>query len=122
MRANGRYLAELDLPSSGVSMAKTHKRLGDLLLEANCITPRDLDAAVASQRRSGERLGATLIRMGVLSAQSLLKVLQAQLGLAFVDLQEESADEQALSLIKEDIARKYVALPLRIEGRSTLVV
>ena len=103
-------------------MAKPHKRLGDLLVEANCITPQDLDDAIVEQRRTGELLGAALIRMGVLSEQSLLKVLQVQLGLPFVDLQEESADEQALTLIKEDIARKYVALPLRIEGRSTLVV
>ena len=103
-------------------MGKPHKRLGDLLVEANCITPQDLADAIVEQRRTGELLGATLIRMGVLSEQSLTSVLQAQLGLAFVDLQEEAADEQALALIKEEVARKYVALPLRTEGRSTLVV
>jgi type IV pilus assembly protein PilB len=103
-------------------MGKPHKRLGDLLVEANCITPQDLADAIVEQRRTGELLGATLIRMGVLSEQSLTGVLQTQLGLAFVDLQEEAADEQALALIKEEVARKYVALPLRIEGRSTLVV
>ena len=103
-------------------MAKAHKRLGDLLVEANCITSKDLADAIVQQRKTGELLGVTLIRMGVLSEQSLLKVLQVQLGLPFVDLQEEPADEQALTLIKEEVARKYVALPLRIEGRSTLVV
>ena len=103
-------------------MGMPHKRLGELLIEANAITPQDLADAIEEQRRTGDLLGATLVRMGALSEPALMKVLQSQLGLPFVDLATEPADEQALSLIKEDLARKYVAIPLRIEGRSALVM
>ena len=103
-------------------MAKPHKRLGDMLIEANVITPQDLLDAIAEQRKSGELLGATLVRLGVLTESTLTKTLQEQLGMPLVDLNQESADEQALALIREELARKYLALPIRIEGRSTLVV
>jgi type IV pilus assembly protein PilB len=103
-------------------MTKPHKRLGDMLIEANVITPQDLSDAITEQRRSGELLGATLVRLGILAEGTLMKTLQEQLGLPLLDLNEESADEQALTLIREDVARKYTALPIRVEGRSTLVV
>jgi type IV pilus assembly protein PilB len=52
----------------------------------------------------------------------VLQVLQRQLGLPLIDLSDTMVDEQALSRIKEDIAKKFCALPIEIEGRSTLVV
>ena len=103
-------------------MAREHKRLGDLLIEAKVISPQDLADAIAQQRKSGELLGATLMRMGLVTEDVLLKQLQLQLGLPLVDLSEMTADEQALALVREDVARKYVAIPIEIEGRSSLTV
>jgi type IV pilus assembly protein PilB len=103
-------------------MAREHKRLGDLLIEAKLISAQDLSNAIAEQRRSGELLGATLVRLGVVSEATLLRQLQAQLGLPLIDLLEVTADEQALALVREELARRYVALPIEIEGRSSLVV
>ncbi len=103
-------------------MARERKRLGQLLLEAQLITPRDLAEAVDEQRRTGQMLGATLIQLGRLSETALLECLRNQLGLPLVDLDETVPDESAIALVKEDIARKYIALPLELEGRSTLTV
>ena len=95
-------------------MAKEHKRLGDLLLEQKIITPEELAAAVTEQRRSGQLLGATLLRMGVVNEETVVHCLQRQLGLALVDLNDVVVDEQALALVKEDVAKKYGALPSEI--------
>jgi len=103
-------------------MAKEHKRLGELLIEAQLITPENLQSAIAEQRRTGQLLGGTLINMGLVTEHALLQQLQRQLGLALVDLNDTVVDEQALSRIKEEVAKKYGALPIEIEGRSTLVV
>jgi type IV pilus assembly protein PilB len=103
-------------------MPREYKRLGDLLIEAKLITPQDLSDAIAAQRKSGELLGATLVRLGLVTEELLLRQLQQQLGLSLVDLGQVTADEQALALVREDLARKYVALPIEIEGRSNLVV
>ena len=103
-------------------MAKEHKRLGDVLLDEKLITPQQLSDAVAEQRRTGQLLGATLIRLGSITEEIMLKHLQLQLGLPLVDLNDVVIDEAVLSLIKEDVAKKYVAMPVEIESRSTLVV
>jgi type IV pilus assembly protein PilB len=102
-------------------MATEHKRLGDLLIEANAITPQDLADAIAEQRKTGELLGATLVRLGVVSEEVLIKNLQRQLGLPLVDLAGTVVDEQAVALIKEDLARKYVAIPIEIDKRTLIV-
>ena len=103
-------------------MPKEHKRLGDLLLEEKLITPEDLSAAVAEQRKTGQLLGATLIQLGLVNEEALLQSLQRQLGLPLVDLESIDIDESTVALIKEEVAKKYLALPIAVEGRSTLVV
>ena len=103
-------------------MANEHRRLGELLLESKRLTPEQLDRAIAEQRRTGQMLGATLLRLGFLAEGELLALLQQQLGLPLVDLEQAAADEAALAKIDEAMAKKYLALPLEIEGRKTLVV
>src|SRR6185503_19314121 len=120
----GRYLGHpFSLRTFGVAgMAKDHKRLGDMLIEAKVILPKDLDSAIAEQKKTGQLLGATMIKMGLVTEQQILVTLQQQLNLQLVDLTQTAADEQALSMVKEELAKKYGALPIEIEGRSTLVV
>ena len=103
-------------------MASEHKRLGDMLLEAKSITAVQLESAIAEQRRTGRMLGTTLIELGMIDEPQLMQLLQRQLGMPLVDLDVLPADELALAKIKEEMARRYVALPIEIEGRKTLVV
>ena len=103
-------------------MAKEHKRLGDLLLEENLISAQDLQTAVEEQRKTGQLLGATLIQLGLITEDVLLEYLQRQLGLPLVDLNEVVVDEQVLQYVKEDLARKYLAMPFDVEGKRTLKV
>jgi type IV pilus assembly protein PilB len=93
-----------------------------MLVAAKLIAAQDLSDAISEQRKSGERLGTVLVRMGLIDEPTLLRQLHIQLGLPVVDLAEVAADEQALGKINEDLARKYVALPIECEGRSYLVV
>jgi len=103
-------------------MASNHKRLGELLLEAKLLEPAHLDAAIAEQKQTGQMLGAVLVQMGFLRETQLMSLLQRQLSLPLVDLETAAVDEQALLKVKEDMARRYLALPVEIEGRKTLVV
>ena len=102
--------------------SQQHRRLGELLVEAKLLTPEQVERAIADQKKNGQMLGATLIRMGLIQESDLLALLQRQLGLPLVDLDTVTADEQAIAKVKEEMARKHVALPLEIEGRKTLVV
>ena len=103
-------------------MASEHKRLGDLLLEAGLIDASQLESAITEQKKTGQMLGATLVSLGLVQEDEILGVLQRQLGLRLVNLEVTVADEAALATIKEDQAKKYLAIPLEIQGRKTLVV
>ncbi|MFN8587047.1 MAG: ATPase, T2SS/T4P/T4SS family [Candidatus Eisenbacteria bacterium] len=103
-------------------MATKHRRLGELLVENHLLSPEDLERAVGEHKRTGEMLGATLVRLGLVDEHVLLGWLQKQLGLPVVDFDEISPDEHALGMIKEEQARKYLAIPVEIEARKTLVV
>ncbi|MBI5169962.1 MAG: Flp pilus assembly complex ATPase component TadA [Candidatus Eisenbacteria bacterium] len=103
-------------------MASNHRRLGDLLVENKLVSPEDLERAVTEQKRTGQLLGATLVRLGLLDEQVLVGWLHRQLGLPVLDFDTVAPDEQALGLIKEEQARKYLAIPVEFENKRTLVV
>src|SRR6266487_577221 len=103
-------------------MAKEHKRLGDLLLAKKLITPQDLADAIAEQQRNGQLLGTTLVRLGLVTEQAILELLQEQLSLPLVDLRDVVIEEQVLACVKEELAKKYVAIPIESKGRGGLVV
>lgn len=68
------------------------KRIGELLLEANCINESDLQRAVEFQQRFGGRLGAVLVRMGAISEEVLLTHLSQQLELPILDTKHIPTD------------------------------
>jgi type IV pilus assembly protein PilB len=103
-------------------MANESKRLGEILLERELLAPEDLDRAIEEQKRTGQMLGAILVRLALVEEQVMLDCLRSQLGLPLVNLDEVVPDEQALGAVREDLAKKYAALPLEIESRRTLVV
>lgn len=56
----------------------TSNKLGELLMDSNMVTQSQLDAALQTSFESGMPLGGTLVLQGVLSAQLLPMVLNAQ--------------------------------------------
>jgi hypothetical protein len=98
-------------------MAKEQKRLGEILIEAKLISPQQLNAAIADQKKSGQLLGTTLIQLGFVTEHALVSQLQRQLNLPLVDLNAVTPEEAALHKIKKAWAKKCAALPLRLDGK-----
>ena len=67
-------------------LKKTRKRLGDLLLEVDMITPNQLEAAIEMQKKSGEKLGFILTKLGYVTEDDIIQVLEFQLGIPHVKL------------------------------------
>ena len=102
-------------------MSQQHKRLGDMLIEAKLITPEQLELAIQQQKRSNQLLGVTMIQMGLVTEAQVLQTLQHQLGLPLLDLNDDCPDEDSVLKVKEEVARKYGAIPVRTEGRTLTV-
>ncbi|MGR5176808.1 GspE/PulE family protein [Vibrio mediterranei] len=89
---------------------KLRKRLGDLLVEEGIINESQLKQALAAQRSSGRKLGATLIELGALSEQQMLTFLSQQLALPLIDLSRAQIDMDSVQLLPEVHARRLRAL------------
>jgi type IV pilus assembly protein PilB len=100
---------------------KRIKDLADVLLEEGLITEEQLQRAQSEQERKGRSLGRVLIELGLVKETDLVAALARQVGLEFVDLSDHSIDSSAASLISDQVARRYRALPIGFED-SRLVV
>jgi MSHA biogenesis protein MshE len=102
-------------------MNKIKIRLGDLLVQHNIITDEQLSTALAEQRQTGRKLGATLIALELVSEQQLLQILSSHLGVELIDLDNVQINANAVKLLPEMQARRYRALVIDDTGDSLLV-
>ena len=91
-------------------------KLGETLLRENLITPQQLKEALDFQRMNGGRLGSTLVKLEILSDEQITAVLSRQYGVPSVNLDLFEVDESAIKLIQQDVAKKYMVLPLSRVG------
>jgi type IV pilus assembly protein PilB len=96
--------------------------LGTLLLRDGLITEDQLQHALTEQRGSGKRLGEVLVEHGTVTRTQVARVLAEQHELPFIELAESDVQLEAATLLSEDLARRYRALPVRIEPDDSLLV
>ncbi|WP_395339857.1 GspE/PulE family protein [Ningiella sp. W23] len=96
-------------------------RLGDLLVQNGLINDSQLKDALAEQRQSGRKLGATLIAMNLVSEMQLLELLSKHLNVQAIDIQDYRVNQSAVRLLPEIQARRYRALVIDDIGERLLV-
>ena len=97
-------------------MAKNQKKLGELMVELGVCQPKEVEKALAHGKAKGLRIGEALIDLKICSDSNVYKGLAAQYNMEYVDLDKNSVPPNATSLIPDDLMRKYVILPLGMEG------
>jgi hypothetical protein len=96
-------------------------RLGALLLERGLITPEQLEAALAEQRRTGDLLGRILVERGYVSKQALGEALASQRGQAYLNLTEAPIDEELVRSLPEWVVAQYRVVPVARTEDEVLV-
>jgi type II secretory ATPase GspE/PulE/Tfp pilus assembly ATPase PilB-like protein len=94
------------------------RRLGEILLEKHLISGQALEHALLEQKKSGELLGRTLIRLGYISEKQLLEGLAAHLQLPIVSLKQLAVDDQAIKKVPVRFAWHYRCMPVRLVGKT----
>lgn len=90
-------------------------KLGGLLLHQRAITLAQLDEAVRAQKQSGLRLGAQLREMGVLSAETLVRVLAAQAGISYLTTVDLARVGRAPGGLPENTVRALGLVPFDVD-------
>jgi hypothetical protein len=94
------------------SPVQPRKRIGDQLIDSGVISADQLSIAVIEQKRSGERLGGVLVRLGFLTESVLKEALGEHLGQDSVNLREVVPDSDAIKLINKSMAVKLKVMPV----------
>ena len=94
---------------------RPEKRLGELLLEQGLLTPEQLEAALAVQRRERRPLGQILLAQGMVDEKALAGVLSLHFDVPQIDFSRTRLEKEALALIPESYARDHTILPIRLD-------
>lgn len=93
-------------------------KLGEILVRENLITPQQLREALEYQRESGGRLGSNLVKLGIISDDVITTVLSRQYGVPSINLELFQIEKTTISLIAQEVALKYMVLPISKVGAN----
>lgn len=94
------------------------KKIGELLLQEGLLTPEQLNEALEEQGRTGDRIGTTLIRLGLLTEDTLVEFIGKQFSVPQVNISKLAIPKDIISLIPLDVAQKYQAIPFGRMGNT----
>jgi len=91
--------------------------LSSILDKAGLVSKADFHQAV-KERREEEFIIDTLDRLGLASEAKVIKALQQQLNLEFLDLREMNLHGEVVRFLPQDLCRKERLLPIKLDGRQ----
>ena len=99
-----------------------YKRLGEILIAAEYITPEQLNKALEIQKKvPGKKIGEILVEQGFTTQRRVYKALERQLGVDFIDLNGMALSKEMARIVPRSIARKYNVVPVEAT-QDTLTV
>ena len=99
-------------------MAGARKRLGELLVETGLLSEESLTRVLSEQRTVRKKLGEIIVNQGLATEDEIAQALSLQLGIPLVDLPNTPVEPQAVELIPEKVARKHLIMPISLDERD----
>ena len=94
------------------------KKIGELLVQEGLVSIDQLNRALDEQHHSGERIGAALVKLGIIDEDTLLEFIARQFRCPQVNLSRLSTTKEVAGLIPLDIMHKYQAVPFGLMGNT----
>ena len=98
------------------------RKLGDLLLERRFITMKQLEEALALQKKLQRSLGSVLLEMGLIKDEDLIQVLGQQLRISVREIDPDQISLEALRIFPKELAVRYSVMPLGIQKSGHLLL
>ena len=96
------------LQSASKQVDHNHLLLGEWLVEEGLISHEQLQSALSEQKRTGRRLGQTLVQMKYVSDHQLTRTLAGFLSVDYLELDDLSViDKEAARGVPENIAKRF---------------
>ena len=119
----------LEEPAGGIpgltppmSRGRSGRFITDVLVELSYLAPDRMESAVNEARTAGRPPEQLLIEQGAITSDQLSRAVAERYGLYHVDLNAFHVDMAAATLLPVSSARRYNAVPIGYEDKSTLLV
>jgi len=96
----------------------TIMRLGEMLIERGKIQPDELERALELQRERGDKLGKTLVDMGLIAQRDVLAALSEQLGIPLVTVDNPPPSAPEIDGLSHRFLRQCRAFPLELKDAT----
>ncbi len=93
-------------------------KIGELLSKAGYITPSQLERAKKELKKNGGRLSSILVNLEFIDDNTVFTFLSRQHNYPAVEINNEPPSKDALKILPFEIAKKYMAFPLRMAGNT----
>lgn len=101
---------------------KARLQLGAILRRYGIISEAELNLALAHQHEHRVRLGEALLSLGFCTEAHIARALADQLGMPFVDLEQNPPNKEALRLVSRLLAQKLSIVPIEKRDGRLIVV
>jgi len=101
-----------------------HKPLGQILLESQVITAEQLEQALNKHWTTGQKIGQSIINLGMASPGDIARALESQFNVPHFDIRNMSENgelKEIISKISFDIMKDYGVLPVRKDKNVLLL-
>jgi MSHA biogenesis protein MshE len=96
-------------------------RIGDLLVQHRIISHEQLMTALAEQKKTGRKLGRTLVDLNYISETDLLSFLSRQLQIPFLDISQYKRKPEICKELPENLARRFRVMLLESNANDVLL-
>jgi len=96
-------------------------RIGDLLVQNRIITHEQLMSALSEQKKTGKKLGRTLIDLAYITEDNLLNFLSRQLQIPYIDIAQYPRDDKVVIKLPENLARRFRVMLLEDNEHDVLL-
>lgn len=93
---------------------RKNKKIGEILVESNVITPRQLNDALSRQKESGGRLGANLVELGHMREDEIAPYIAEQHRVPFISLDRYDIDVKISAIIPDEMISAYGVIPISL--------
>ncbi|MBW2597322.1 MAG: type IV-A pilus assembly ATPase PilB [Deltaproteobacteria bacterium] len=96
-------------------------KIGEILCKEGYITGTQLEDALNYQKKNKGRLGNVLIKLGYIEDETIVNVLSRIHNYPAVLLSKTTPDPEVLKIVPYEMAKKYLAFPLRFKGEELVI-
>jgi twitching motility protein PilT len=102
-------------------MQAASRRLGEFLVERKVLSRDTLERLIERETQDGIPLSKLLINEGHVGEKDLVAAVAHQVGIRFVDLAQTPVHPTVDRLVPADLARKYLAIAVELDGADLVV-